>query len=208
MWYYSSPYPSHSPKTQVEKQADGSFLVTTEDGKTATASQVMYATGRKANTDNLGLETAGVAVNPNGGAIIVDDSSKTNVPSIWAVGDVTNRINLTPVALHEGHCFADTEFGKKPRNPCHDLVAAAVFSQPPIGTVGLTQEQAGKKYKKVAIYRSGFRPMMHTMTGVFHPPPACVYTRYPGCACTNAFQIDEPPKTLKKGNPHPTSYSQ
>ena len=149
----------------MDKQADGSFLVTTEDGKTATASQVMYATGRKANTDNLGLETAGVAVNPNGGAIIVDDSSKTNVRSIWAVGDVTNRINLTPVALHEGHCFADTEFGRKPRTPCHDLVAAAVFSQPPIGTVGLTQEQAGKRYKKVAIYRSGFRPMVHTMTG-------------------------------------------
>ena len=80
--------------------------------------------------------------------------------------DVTNRINLTPVALLEGHCFADTEFGGMDRVPSHENVACAVFSQPPLGTVGMTEAEAAKKFPKVAIFKSGFRPMVHTMTGM------------------------------------------
>lgn len=79
--------------------------------------------------------------------------------------DVTNRINLTPVALLEGHCFADTEFGGKPRQPDHENVACAVFAHPQIATVGLTEAAAAKRFERVAVYKSGFRPMLHTMTG-------------------------------------------
>ena len=131
-------------------QPDGSLLLTTEKGDTIATDIVMFATGRKANTAHLGLDKVGVELNPDG-AIKVDEYSKSNIDSIYAVGDVTNRINLTPVALHEGHCFADTLFGGKDRRPNHEHVAAAVFSQPPISGVGLTQEQAAKKHKKVCV---------------------------------------------------------
>ena len=100
-------------------------------------------------------------------SIPVDEWSRTNVPNIYAVGDVTDRIQLTPVALHEGHCLADTLFGGKPRTPDHTMVASAVFCQPPIGTVGLSEEDARKEHgdENIVVFRSSFRPMKHTLSG-------------------------------------------
>jgi glutathione reductase (NADPH) len=112
----------------------------------------------------LGLEGAGVRLARNGG-IEVDAFSQTSVPHIYAVGDVTNRINLTPVAIREGHAFADTVFGNKPTRPDHIDVPTAVFSEPEIGTVGLTEAQACARLPKVDIYKSSFRPMKATLGG-------------------------------------------
>uniref|UniRef100_A0A7S1IQI1 Glutathione reductase n=1 Tax=Eutreptiella gymnastica TaxID=73025 RepID=A0A7S1IQI1_9EUGL len=150
---------------KIEKQADGSLLVTTEAGEQVPCDVCMYATGRKPYTRGLGLDKVGVEVNPKSGAIMVDEYSKTSVDGIYCVGDATNRINLTPVALHEGHCFADTEYGGMNRKPDHENVAAAVFSNPPLGTVGITEAEAAASYDRVAVFKSGFRPMVHTLTG-------------------------------------------
>lgn len=125
---------------------------------------VMYATGREPYTAGLGLETAGVKLNERG-AVIVDEFSKTNVDNIWAVGDVTDRINLTPVAIREGAAFAETVFRDNPVSFDHDTVASAVFSQPPIGAVGLSEADARHTFGKVDIYRSTFRPMKMTFYG-------------------------------------------
>ena len=125
---------------------------------------VMYATGRDPYTAGLGLESAGVAINQKG-AVVVDAYSKTNVDNIWAVGDVTDRINLTPVAIREGAAFAETEFRGRPTSFDHEAVASAVFSQPPIGAVGLSEADARHTYGKVDIYRSVFRPMKVTFYG-------------------------------------------
>jgi glutathione reductase (NADPH) len=125
---------------------------------------VLFATGREPYVAGLGLEKAGVELNAQG-AIKVDDFSKTNVDSIWAVGDVTDRINLTPVAIREGAAFAQTEFYDNPQSFDHDNVASAVFSQPPVGTVGLTEAQARHAFGKVDIYRAVFRPMKVTFYG-------------------------------------------
>jgi glutathione reductase (NADPH) len=125
---------------------------------------VMYATGRTANTAGIGLEKAGVQVD-KAGAIAVDEWSKTTAPNIWAVGDVTDRINLTPVAIMEGHCFADTEFGKKPRKPDHRDVPSAVFCQPELANVGLTEEEAKLRLGEVRVFTAAFRPMKYTLSG-------------------------------------------
>jgi glutathione reductase (NADPH) len=125
---------------------------------------VMHATGREPYTAGLGLEAAGVALNDKG-AVIVDDYSKTNVDNIWAVGDVTDRINLTPVAIREGAAFAQTVFGGVPTAFDHEMVASAVFSQPPIGSVGLAEADARHQHGKVDIYRAVFRPMKSTFYG-------------------------------------------
>jgi glutathione reductase (NADPH) len=125
---------------------------------------VMYATGRDPYTAGLGLETTGVALNQRG-AVVVDTFSKTNVNNIWAVGDVTDRINLTPVAIREGAAFAETEFRGRPTSFDHVAVASAVFSQPPIGAVGLSEADARHKFGKIDIYRSVFRPMKTTFYG-------------------------------------------
>ncbi len=125
---------------------------------------VMYATGRVPNTDGLCLEKAGVILD-GAGAIMVDEYSKTNIDNIYAVGDVTNRAQLTPVAIREGHAFADTVYGGKPVAVDHALIPTAVFSQPEMGTAGLTEEAARKQYGKVDIYKSTFRPMKHTLSG-------------------------------------------
>jgi len=119
---------------------------------------VMYATGRRPNVTGLGLEAAGVEQGPSG-QIAVDAWSKTNIDSIYAVGDVTDRVSLTPVAIREGHAFADTVFGGKSIAVDHSDIASAVFSQPEIGTVGLTEAQARERFESVVIYRSTFRPM-------------------------------------------------
>jgi glutathione reductase (NADPH) len=125
---------------------------------------VMYATGREPYTEGLGLETADVKLG-NRGAVIVDDYSKTSADNVWAVGDVTDRIALTPVAIREGAAFAETEFHGRPTTFDHELVASAVFSQPPVGAVGLSEADARHKYGKVDIYRAVFRPMKATFYG-------------------------------------------
>lgn len=149
--------------TAIEKTADGLSLTLT-DGSVLKTQAVMYATGRAPNTKGLGLETAGVALD-NKGAVIVDHYSKTNVDSIYAVGDVTDRVALTPVAIKEGHAFALTVFDDTPTAPEHDMIPTAVFSQPPIGTVGFSESDARAKYGELEIYTSEFRPMKHTLGG-------------------------------------------
>jgi glutathione reductase (NADPH) len=135
----------------------------TDQGADISADVVMFATGRAPNTRGIGLDDIGVKLQGNG-AVAVDDYSRTNIPNIYAIGDVTDRMNLTPVALHEGMCFVKTVFGEEPTAPGYDNIATAVFSAPPIGTVGMTEEEARKKYGKVDIYKSRFRPLKHTLT--------------------------------------------
>ncbi|MFC0217908.1 glutathione-disulfide reductase [Pseudochelatococcus lubricantis] len=144
---------------------DGSAIeVSLSDGTTMTVDAVLSAIGRRPNVGGLGLDAAGVALKPNG-AIPVDGFSRTNVPSIYAVGDVTDRVNLTPVAIREGHAFADTVFGGKSWQVDHSVIPTAVFSTPEIGTVGLTEAQAREKHADVAIFRTSFRAMKATLSG-------------------------------------------
>jgi glutathione reductase (NADPH) len=124
----------------------------------------MFATGRAPNTRDMGLEAAGVEMGVDG-EIIVDEYSRTSVDNIYAVGDVTDRFNLTPVAIREGHAFADTVFGKRPTALDHELVPTAVFSTPEIATVGLTEEAACAEYQRIDIYKANFRPLKHTLSG-------------------------------------------
>jgi glutathione reductase (NADPH) len=133
-------------------------------GMTITADQVMFALGRPPNIAGLGLEAIGIAIGKNGG-IAVDDYSRTSVSHIYAVGDVTNRINLTPVAIREGHAVADSVFGGKPTVVDHANVPTAVFTEPEVGTVGLTQAQAQAQLAAVDIYKTMFRPMKATLSG-------------------------------------------
>ena len=149
--------------TEVAK-ADDEFAVTLSDGSTVTVDKAMFAIGRRPNTMNLGLEKLGVKIHEHGG-IDVDDHSQTSVPHIYAVGDVTNRVNLTPVAIREGHAFADTVFGNKPTRVDHSLVPTAVFSEPEIGVIGLTEVQARAELARVDIYKTSFRPMKATLSG-------------------------------------------
>jgi glutathione reductase (NADPH) len=135
-----------------------------DNRKILVVDQVMYATGRVPNVRNLGLENTEVEVHASGW-IVVDEYSRTSVEHIWAVGDVTNRVNLTPVALYEGHAFADTEFAGKNRPVSHDYIPSAVFSQPPVGSVGLSEHDAETHFGELDVYRSEFKPMKHTMTG-------------------------------------------
>lgn len=148
----------------VSKSAAGQLNVETLAGQQMVVEQVMLALGRDPNTKGLGLEAAGVALDERG-AIVVDDFSRTNVPSIFALGDVTDRVQLTPVAIHEAMCFVESEFRGNPTKPDHDLIATAVFSQPEIGTVGLSEEAAAKKFPEVEVYRAQFRPMKATLSG-------------------------------------------
>jgi glutathione reductase (NADPH) len=126
--------------------------------------RVMFATGRWPNVENLGLEAAGVELAKNGG-IAVDEFSRTSVPHIYAIGDVTNRVNLTPVAIREGHAFADTVFGGKPVAVDHANVPTAVFSEPEVGVIGMTEAEACARLSKVDIYKTSFRPMKMTLAG-------------------------------------------
>ncbi len=126
--------------------------------------QVMFATGRRPNVRGLGLEKAGVKLDKKG-AVAVDEYSRTSVPHIYAIGDVTDRINLTPVAIREGHAFADTVFGGKNVKVDHTTVPTAVFSEPEVGVIGLTEMQARKQFARVDIYKTTFRPMKATLSG-------------------------------------------
>lgn len=134
------------------------------DGAAIEADQVMLAIGRTPNTKNIGLEAAGVKLNA-AGAIAVDETSRSSVPSIYAIGDVTARIALTPVAIREGHAVADTLFGNNPWNADHANVPSAVFSEPEIGTVGMTEAAAKAAGKALDIYRTRFKPMKATLSG-------------------------------------------
>lgn len=143
---------------------NGRKIATLSDGKKIHADQVMAATGRKPNTESLGLDQIGVEMGRNG-EVLVDPHSRTSVSSIYAVGDVTDRVNLTPVAINEGHAFADTLYGNNDRIISHDNIASAVFSQPPIATVGLSEADASEKYDKIRVYESQFRAMKNTISG-------------------------------------------
>jgi glutathione reductase (NADPH) len=147
----------------VEK-VDHGYCVELTDNAEMVVDTVMFATGRHPNVQGIGLEAAGVKIADNGG-IAVDEFSRTNVENIYAVGDVTNRVNLTPVAIREGHAFADTVFGGKPTRVDHTNVPTAVFSSPELGTIGLTEAQAVEKLGVVDIYKTSFRPMKYGMAG-------------------------------------------
>ncbi len=144
-------------------KARSGLRATLTDGSQLEADLVLFAIGRHPNSANLGLEEVGVELAPNG-AVRVDAYSRTSVPSIWAIGDVTNRLNLTPVAIHEGVCLSETLFGAAPRSPVHENVPAAVFSQPPVGTVGLSEADARQRYGEIDVYRTTFRTLKHTLT--------------------------------------------
>jgi len=147
---------------RLEKTGAGVRAVAT-DGTEREFDLVLYATGRRPNTKGLGLETLGLTLGRNG-EIPVDAYSQTAVPSVFAVGDVTGRINLTPVAIREGHAFADTIFGARPTAFDHDLVASAVFTQPEMGSVGLSEEDA-KEQEPIEVYSTAFRPMRSLFAG-------------------------------------------
>lgn len=149
--------------SSIELDADGRKQVTLSDGSSMTVDCVLYATGRSPNIEALNLENAGVELGRKG-EIKVDKYSRTNVESVFAVGDVTDRIALTPVATMEGHAFADTFFGNNERFADHTNVPSAVFSQPPIGSVGLSEEQAREQFGDVDTYTSEFRILKHTIT--------------------------------------------
>src|SRR5712672_2197892 len=149
---------------KVEKHGK-EFTTHLSNGSSIASDQVMFAIGRHPNVANLGLETAGIAINPNNGGIAVDGWSKTSADNIYAIGDVTHRTNLTPVAIREGHAFADTVFGKRPVQVDHATIPTAVFSQPEVGTVGLTETQARAQFSHVDIFKTDFRPIKATMSG-------------------------------------------
>ena len=149
---------------KIEKHGK-EFTTHLSNGSSIASDQVMFAIGRHPNVANLGLEKAGVAINPNNGGIAVDGFSRSSVPNIYAIGDVTHRLNLTPVAIREGQVFADTVFGKRPVEVDHVNVPTAVFSQPEIGTVGLTEAQARAQFSHVDVYKVDFKPIKATMSG-------------------------------------------
>jgi glutathione reductase (NADPH) len=148
---------------RIDKTAEG-LRVKTRDGEQLVVDQVLYATGRVPNVRGLGLREVGVEIRADG-QIVVDELSRTSVGHIYAVGDVTSRVNLTPVAIYEGHAFADTVFGGRVRPVNHEFVPSAVFSQPPVGTVGYTEKHAAHHVGAVDIYLSEFRPMKHSLSG-------------------------------------------
>jgi glutathione reductase (NADPH) len=146
------------------ERADGALRVKLDDGTSLTGDVALFAIGRKPNTAGIGLESLGVALDPLG-AVIVDKFSRSSVPNVFAIGDVTNRVNLTPVAIHEGMALARTLFGSAPTPVDHENVPSAVFSQPAVGSVGLTEAQARTRFGELDIYRSTFRALRHTLSG-------------------------------------------
>ncbi len=142
----------------------GNLNVTLLDGSGIACERVLYATGRIPNTAGLGLEGAGVTLGPQG-AVVVDEYSRTSVPSIHAVGDVTNRVPLTPAAIREGHAYADTVFGGRPTPVDLGPIPTAVFSTPELGTVGLTEDEAREKHGEIVLFKTSFRPMRATLAG-------------------------------------------
>jgi len=154
----------HTNVIELIRGSDGLITAKLDDGSELKADTVMFATGRVPNVRDLGLRDAGVHALPDG-MIPVNEYSRTNLDNVFAVGDVTNRVNLTPVALMEGHAFADSEFGDDPRPVDHGFIPSAVFSHPPVGTVGFPEKEAKTRYGKLDVYRSEFTPMKHTLSG-------------------------------------------
>ena len=150
--------------TGIEDLGGGGRRVTLNTGAVIDADLVFWAVGRKPATEGLGLEKAGVKLGRDG-AVIVDEWNRTNIDNIFAVGDVTDRVQLTPVAIREGAAFAETEFHGNPTKIDYDVIPKAVFSQPPVGTVGYSEEEARKKFGGVDIYKTDFRPMKNTLSG-------------------------------------------
>ncbi|MCF6274859.1 MAG: glutathione-disulfide reductase [Robiginitomaculum sp.] len=149
------------------KKIGGGLKVTFEDGIQIATDLVMMATGRVPNTNGLGLEKAGVKINDKG-AVIVNALSKTNKANIYAVGDVTDRVNLTPVAIREGMAFIETVYKDNPTAYDHSDIASAVFTQPPVGSVGLSEADARAKHRGVKVYTTDFRPMKNLLSGSEH----------------------------------------
>ena len=154
----------HINVTELIRHEDGQLTAKLDDGSELAADTVMFATGRVPNVRSLGLRDAGVNAMPSG-MIPVNEYSRTNLLNVFAVGDVTNRVNLTPVALMEGHAFADSEFGGNSRPVDHGFIPSAVFSHPPVATVGFSEKEARTHYGKLDIYKSVFTPMKHTLSG-------------------------------------------
>jgi len=148
----------------IERQGNGRLRAKLTDGRTLEADQILYATGRVPNTQGLGIETLGIEQARNG-AVKVNDQFQTSVPSIYAIGDVIDRVQLTPVALAEGMALVRSLYGEGSPRVDYDLIPTAVFCQPNIGTVGLSEEQAREQYSHVEIYRSEFRALKHTLSG-------------------------------------------
>jgi glutathione reductase (NADPH) len=148
----------------IDRHGDG-FVCHAADGRRLEADLVLNALGRKPNSADLGLDQVGVDLQPDSRAIRVDAWSRSSVPSIFAVGDVTDRLNLTPVAIAEGRAFVDTEFGREARSVDHSLVASAVFSQPPVAKIGLSEEHALQQGHRLAIFQADFRPMKNFLAG-------------------------------------------
>jgi glutathione reductase (NADPH) len=149
---------------RIERRDDGSLHVTMSGCDDFQADAVLFATGRRPNTQGLGLEAVGIDVGDHG-RVTVDADNRTNVPSVFAVGDVTDRVQLTPVAIREGQAFADTFFGKKPHQVDYACIPSAVFSHPPLAGVGLTESQAREKLGQVKTYTSDFRAMKNVLAG-------------------------------------------
>jgi glutathione reductase (NADPH) len=147
----------------IEKTAEG-FVGYLREGRALEADEIMMAAGRSPNTVGLGLDKAGVELGP-GGAVKVDAGSRSTVPSIYAIGDVTDRVKLTPVAIREGHAFADSLFGNKPWRVNYDIIPSAVFSTPEIGTVGLSEAAARSRGHAVDVYKARFLPLKYTLSG-------------------------------------------
>ncbi len=148
---------------KLEKSSKG-ISVTTSQGNVLEADQVMFATGRAPNTAGIGLDKVGVELNHKG-AVNVDSGSCSNITNIYAIGDCTDRVNLTPVAIHEGRCLAETLYNNNPQIPDHRDIATAVFTQPEVGTVGMSEEDARTHCAAVDIYKTRFRPLKHTLSG-------------------------------------------
>jgi glutathione reductase (NADPH) len=148
---------------RIEKREKG-LVGTTRGGETLIADQILFAIGRRPNTKGLGLEAAGVTLDAVG-AVTVDTDARSSVPSIFAVGDVTHRVNLTPVAIREGHAFADREFGGKPWHTVYENIPTAVFTTPEVGTVGLAEDAARARHGAVDVYQTRFRPMRNVLAG-------------------------------------------
>ncbi len=153
-------------RTELESISSGAGGLTarTKGGQDIDVDRIMYATGRRPLTRDMGLKEAGVQLQDDG-TVAVDAYSRSTVPSIYAIGDCTDRMNLTPVALHEAMCFVQTVFRDNPTAPGYEDVPTAVFSTPAIGTVGLTEAQAREKFGRIDVYKSRFRPLKHTLTG-------------------------------------------
>ena len=154
----------HATIDKIERRDDGSLHVTMTGCDDTEVDAVLFATGRRPNIEGMGLEAAGVQLGENG-QIKVDADNRTNVPSIFAVGDVTDRVQLTPVAIREGQAFADTFFGNKPHQVDYQCIPSAVFSHPPLAGVGMTEGQARNKLGAVKVYTSDFRAMKNVLAG-------------------------------------------